>query len=66
MNVKRNMRWLLSLLIFCGVAAGVLAVGRQNFLLAVLLMVFVNSAVIVRLRGYQRRLESLRLREEGI
>ena len=59
MNVKRNMRWLLSLLIFCGVAAGVLAVGRQNFLLAVLLMVFVNSAVIVRLRGYQRRLESL-------
>ena len=59
MNLMRSMKWRFILLIFCGLAAGVLFIARWNFVLAAGLMVGMNTMVMVQLKRYQGRLESL-------
>lgn len=59
MNLMRSMKWRFILLIFCGLAAGVLFIARWNFVLAAGIMVGMNTMVMVQLKRYQGRLESL-------
>lgn len=57
--MKKNVRWGVILLAFCGLAAAVTAVARWNYILAVCLIVLMNCTVMIRQRKYQKQLESL-------